>query len=83
MLSKNTLIEIVTSVVHEETGYPKEHIGLTKDLVNELDIDSISMLTIFVNIQEKSKITIPDGIFAELTTVEKVVDYLLQTQKKD
>ena len=82
-LSKETLVDIVTGIVHNETGYPKDRIGLTTELVTELDIDSISMLTIFVNVQDAVKIAIPDGVFSELTTVEKVVNYLIQSQETE
>ena len=79
--SKDDLTKIVLNVIHTETNYPESSIGLTKSLSDELDIDSISIMTILINTQEQTKIEIPDEDWASLTTVEILVDYLLTKQK--
>jgi acyl carrier protein len=78
---KDDLIKIVIDVITNETGYPESKIGLTKSLADDLDIDSISVMTILINVQEKTRINIPDEDWASLTTVELLVDYLLEQQK--
>ena len=79
--SKDDLIKIVLNVIHEETNYPESSIGLTKSLADELDIDSISIMTIFINTEQQTGISIPDEDWASLTTVELLVEYLLEKQK--
>jgi acyl carrier protein len=79
--SKDDLTKIVLNVIHAETNYPESSIGLKKSLADELDIDSISIMTILINTQEQTKIEIPDEDWASLTTVELLVDYLLTKQK--
>lgn len=79
--SKEDLTKIVLNIIHQETNYPESSIGLTKSLTDELDIDSISMMTILINTQEQTKIEIPDEDWASLTTVELLVEYLLEKQK--
>ena len=79
--SKDDLIKIVLNIIHEETNYPESRIGLKQSLADELDIDSISVMTILINTQEQTKIEIPDEDWASLTTVELLVNYLLEKQK--
>lgn len=79
--SKEDLIKIVLNIIHEETNYPESRIGLKQSLADDLDIDSISVMTILINTQEQTKIEIPDEDWASLTTVELLVDYLLEKQK--
>ena len=79
--SKEDLIKIVLNIIHEETNYPESRIGLKQSLADELDIDSISVMTILINTQEQTKIEIPDEDWASLTTVELLVNYLLEKQK--
>jgi acyl carrier protein len=75
------LVTIVVEIISDETGYPESKIELHKSLADELDIDSISIMTIFVNIQNETGIDIPDGDWSSLTTVELIVEYLLNKQK--
>ena len=79
--SKDDLIKIVLNIIREETNYPESRIGLKQSLADELDIDSISVMTILINTQEQTKIEIPDEDWASLTTVELLVNYLLEKQK--
>jgi len=79
--SKEDLIKIVLNIIHEETNYPESRIGLKQSLADDLDIDSISVMTILINTQEQTKIEIPDEDWASLTTVELLVNYLLEKQK--
>ena len=46
----------------------------------DLDIDSISMMTIVVNAEEKFDVKIPDEEVKNLTTVGDAVDYIANAQ---
>jgi acyl carrier protein len=79
--SKDDLTKLVIDVIVNETGYPESKIEPTKSLADDLDIDSISVMTVLINIQEKTQINIPDEDWASLTTVKLLVEYLLEKQK--
>jgi acyl carrier protein len=79
--SKDDLTKLVIDVISAETGYPESTLELTKSLTNELDIDSISMMTIFIKTEEQTKIKIPDAVWANLTTIELLVEYLLEQEQ--
>jgi len=71
------LAELVT----EETGLPAADVQPEKSFVDDLDIDSLSMMTIVVNAQDKFSVEIPDEAVTELKTVQDAVAYITKAQE--
>ncbi|GAA1737684.1 MULTISPECIES: acyl carrier protein [Microbacterium] len=70
------LAELIT----DETGIAAEEVALEKSFTDDLDIDSISMMTIVVNAEEKFGVTIPDDEVKNLKTVKDAVDFITNNQ---
>ncbi|MGM1016430.1 MAG: acyl carrier protein [Actinomycetota bacterium] len=70
------LAELVT----DETGIAAEEVALEKSFTDDLDIDSISMMTIVVNAEEKFGVTIPDDEVKNLKTVGDAVNFIVAGQ---
>ena len=70
------LAELIT----DETGIAAEEVSLEKSFTDDLDIDSISMMTIVVNAEEKFGVTIPDDEVKNLKTVKDAVDFITNNQ---
>lgn len=70
------LAELIT----DETGIAAEEVSLEKSFTDDLDIDSISMMTIVVNAEEKFGVTIPDDEVKNLKTVKDAVDFITSNQ---
>jgi len=70
------LAELIT----DETGIAAEEVALEKSFTDDLDIDSISMMTIVVNAEEKFGVTIPDDEAKNLKTVGDAVTYITSNQ---
>ncbi|MER7795870.1 acyl carrier protein [Microbacterium sp. NPDC096154] len=70
------LAELIT----DETGIAAEEVELEKSFTDDLDIDSISMMTIVVNAEEKFGVTIPDDEVKNLKTVKDAVDFITNNQ---
>ena len=76
MASKEEILAGLAEIVNEETGLETEAVQLDKNFTEDLDIDSISMMTIVVNCEEKFEVTIPDEEVKNLKTVQDAVDYI-------
>lgn len=76
MADKNEILAGLAEIVEEETGLETEEVQLEKSFTEDLDIDSISMMTIVVNAEEKFDVKIPDEEVKNLTTVGDAVDYI-------
>ena len=70
----------LAEIVNEETGLETEEVQLDKSFTDDLDIDSISMMTIVVNAEEKFGVRIPDDEVKNLTTVGDAVSFIAKNQ---
>lgn len=76
MANKEEILAGLAEIVNEETGVEVEDVQLDKSFTEDLDIDSISMMTIVVNAEEKFDVTIPDEEVKNLKTVGDAVDFI-------
>ena len=76
MANKDEILSGLAEIVNEETGLVTEEVQLDKNFTEDLDIDSISMMTIVVNAEEKFDVKIPDEEVKNLKTVQDAVDFI-------
>ncbi|CAB4909214.1 MAG: acyl carrier protein [Actinobacteria bacterium] len=77
-LSTEEVLSGLAELVNDETGIATDTIALDKSFTDDLDIDSISMMTIVVNAEEKFDVKIPDEDVQNLTTVGDAVNYIVK-----
>jgi len=80
MATEQEILSGLAEIVNEETGLPADAVEMDKSFTDDLDIDSLSMMTIVVNAEEKFGIRIPDEDVKNLTTVRDAVSYIAQAQ---
>ena len=76
MADQNEILAGLAEIVNEETGVEVEDVQLEKSFTEDLDIDSISMMTIVVNAEEKFGVAIPDEEVKNLKTVGDAVNFI-------
>ncbi len=79
-LSQAEVLAGLAEIVNEETGIDTSSVQLNKSFVDDLDIDSISMLTIVMNAEGKFGVTIPEDEVANLKTVGDAVSFITNAQ---
>lgn len=79
-LSQNEVLAGLAEIVNEETGIDTDSVKMEKSFTNDLDIDSISMMTIVVNAEEKFNVKIPDENVKDLLTVADAVNFITAAQ---
>jgi len=78
--SEQEILEGLAEIVNEETGIATTDVQPDKSFTDDLDIDSLSMMTIVVNAQDKFNVEIPDEAVTELKTVSDAVAYITKAQ---
>ena len=78
--SDQEILEGLAEIVNEETGLDVKEVQLDKSFTEDLDIDSLSMMTIVVNAEEKFGVRIPDEEVKNLVTVGDAVNYIKNAQ---
>jgi acyl carrier protein len=79
-LSQSEVLAGLAEIVNEETGIAADAVALDKSFVDDLDIDSISMMTIVVNAEDKFGVKIPDEEVKNLITVGDAVNFIVGAQ---
>lgn len=78
--SEQEILQGLADIVNEETGVEASEVQLDKSFTEDLDIDSLSMMTIVVNAEEKFGVRIPDDDVKNLSTVGDAVSYIQKAQ---
>ncbi|MBV7412116.1 acyl carrier protein [Dermabacteraceae bacterium TAE3-ERU27] len=79
--SEQDILSGLAEIVNEETGVEVSEVQMDKSFAEDLDIDSISMMTIVVAAEEKFSVTIPDEDSNNMITVGDAVKYIAGAQQ--
>ena len=79
-LSTEEVLSGLAELINDETGIATDSVELEKSFTDDLDIDSISMMTIVVNAEEKFDVKIPDEEVKNLITVGDAVSFIVKAQ---
>lgn len=71
----------LSEIIIEETGLEQDAIASEKSFTDDLGIDSLSMMTIVTNAEDKFSVTIPDEEVKNLNTVGDAVSFILANQE--
>ncbi|QEV16540.1 acyl carrier protein [Streptomyces alboniger] len=78
-MTQNTdVLRTVAKLVEEVTGINAAEVTPEKSLVEDLDIDSLSMVEITVAVEEAYGVKFPEGSTAGLKTVGDVVGFITE-----
>jgi acyl carrier protein len=70
------IIAGLAEIIEEVTGIEPSEVTIEKSFVDDLDIDSLSMVEIAVQTEDKYGVKIPDEDLASLRTVGDAVSYI-------
>ena len=75
-MTEQEILEGLGEIIEEIAGVPADEVTPTKSFVDDLDIDSLSMVEIAVAAQDKFGVEIPDEQLKNLKTVQDVVNFV-------
>ncbi len=79
-LSQDEVLAGLAELINDETGIATDTVEMGKSFTDDLDIDSISMMTIVVNAEEKFDVKIPDEEVKNLQTIGDAVTFIVNAQ---
>lgn len=79
-LSEQEILTGLAELISTEMEVPADGITPEQSLAEDLNIDSLSMITIVYNAEEKFGVRIPDDEANKLVTVQDAVDYIKNNQ---
>jgi len=75
-MTDQEILEGLGEIIDEVAGVPADQVTPDKTFVDDLDIDSLSMVEIAVAAQDRFGVEIPDNQLKDLKTVQDVIDYV-------
>lgn len=82
-LTQEQIVEELGKIIEEVTGIEPSEVTLEKSFVDDLDIDSLSMVEIAVQMEDKYGVKIPDEDLASLKTVGDSVAYVQKLEAEN
>ena len=80
MASDQEILAGLAEIINAETGIEPDAVERDKSFQEDLDIDSLSMMQIVVEAEDKFGVKIPDEAVKDLRTVGDAVDYVKNAQ---
>jgi acyl carrier protein len=74
------ILDGLAVIVNEVAGVPVDDVQSDKSFVDDLDIDSLSMVEVVMAAEDKWGVKIPDSEVKNLKTVGDAVAYIAATQ---
>ncbi|WP_169950683.1 acyl carrier protein [Microbispora sp. H11081] len=75
-LTEQEILAGLGKIINEITGIPADEVTPEKNFVDDLDIDSLSMVEIAVAAQDEFGVEIPDDQLKHLKTVKDVISFI-------
>jgi acyl carrier protein len=75
-MTEQEILAGLGEIIEEIAGVPATEVTPDKTFVDDLDIDSLSMVEIAVAAQDKFGVEIPDDELKNLKTVKHVIEYV-------
>ena len=75
-MSQQEILAGLAQIVNEIAGVPVGDITLGKSFINDLDVDSLSMVEIATAAEDQFGVRIPDEDLKDLKTVGDAVSYI-------
>jgi acyl carrier protein len=70
------VLDALIEIIVDETGLDPEEVTAEKSLADDLDIDSLSMMTIVTLAEDRFNVEIPDDEVKNLVTVGDAVAFI-------
>jgi acyl carrier protein len=74
----DNILEELAAILEEVAGVKPEDVTPDKSFVDDLDVDSLSMVEVAMAVEEKFNAKIPDDKLSELKTVGDAISYIQQ-----
>lgn len=80
-MNKEEIFEELKKIIVEQLGVNEENVTMQASFIDDLSADSLDIVELVMNIEEKFDLEIPDSEAEKIATVEDVVEYILNNKE--
>ncbi|MET8777578.1 meromycolate extension acyl carrier protein AcpM [Nocardia sp. NPDC004654] len=81
--TREEIVAGIAEIVEEVTGIDASEVVIEKSFVDDLEIDSLSLVEIAVQLEDKYAVKVPDEDLASLRTVGDAVAYVQKMEAEE
>ncbi|MFB7724183.1 meromycolate extension acyl carrier protein AcpM [Nocardia sp. NPDC056100] len=81
-ITQAEIVAGIAEIIEEVTGIEASEVTIEKSFSEDLEIDSLSLVEIAVQLEDKYDVKIPDEDLASLRTLGDAVDYVQRMESK-
>ena len=75
-MSQQEILAGLAEIVNEIAGVPVAEVELDKSFIDDLDLDSLTMVEVATSAEDKFGVRIPDENLKDLKSVRDAVDFI-------
>jgi acyl carrier protein len=75
-MTQQEILAGLAEIVNEIAGIPVEEVEIDKSFIDDLDLDSLTMVEVATSAEDKFGVRIPDENLKDLKTVRDAVDFI-------
>lgn len=75
-MNRDDILRILTEILDEVAEVPADRVTLDASFTDDLELDSLAIVSVFVLVQRRFGLNVPNEDADALTTVRAAVDYL-------
>ncbi|WP_336320956.1 acyl carrier protein [Streptomyces lavendofoliae] len=75
-MNREDIIHTLQEILDEVAEVPAEKVTLDATFTGDLELDSLAVVSVFVLVQRRFGISVPNEVADRLTTVRAAVEYL-------
>jgi acyl carrier protein len=75
-MTQQEILAGLAEIVNEIAGIPVEDVEIDKSFIDDLDLDSLTMVEVATSAEDKFGVRIPDENLKDLKTVRDAVDFI-------
>lgn len=75
-MTQQEILAGLADIVNEIAGIPAAEVELDKSFIDDLDLDSLTMVEVATSAEDKFGVRIPDENLKDLKTVRDAVDFI-------
>ncbi len=75
-MTQQEILAGLAEIVNEIAGIPASDVEIDKSFIDDLDLDSLTMVEVATSAEDKFGVRIPDENLKDLKTVRDAVDFI-------
>ncbi len=75
-MTQQEILAGLAEIVNEIAGIPVEEVEIDKSFIDDLDLDSLTMVEVATSAEDKFGVRIPDENLKDLKSVRDAVDFI-------